>query len=161
MGVSSVVTMEATSGPVGTPWWLSVVLTVITLMGVIVSAGLLRRTGKEARTSAEELDRRGKREETMRTLRWAAEKAVSTVQSESMLGTSVLGALGDDPWLEEQDQRVIDAAIGAVTREAADALVRVGLDAEAVQVRYRDGVDNGDDSGRREQHGQRRGRDES
>lgn len=59
----------ATAGSTGTPVWLSILLAVLTLSGVLVSAFFLRRTGREARTSAEELDRRGQREETMRTLR--------------------------------------------------------------------------------------------
>ncbi|HEY5472286.1 MAG TPA: hypothetical protein VIK32_03735, partial [Candidatus Limnocylindrales bacterium] len=66
------------SGSTGTPIWLSVLLAFLTLIGVLGSAFFLRKTGRETRTSAEELDRRGKREETMRTLRWAAERAVST-----------------------------------------------------------------------------------
>lgn len=72
-------------GSTGTPIWLSVLLAFLTLIGVLASAFFLRKTGRETRTSAEELDRRGKREETMRTLRWAAERAVSTEDWESRL----------------------------------------------------------------------------
>ena len=76
-------------------------MAVLTLVGVLASAYFLRRTGKESRTSAQELDRRGKREETMRTLRWAAERTVSSEDRESRLGIAALGSLGGSTWLEE------------------------------------------------------------
>jgi hypothetical protein len=77
-----------------TPIWVSVLLALLTLTGVTLAAWLLRRTGRESRTSAEELDRRGKREETMRTLRWAAERAVSKQDAEARLGIAAMVSLG-------------------------------------------------------------------
>lgn len=114
------------SGSTGTPIWLSVFLAFLTLTGVLASAVFLRRTGRETRTSAEELDRRGKREETMRTLRWAAERAVSTEDRDSRLGIAALDSLGGSAWLEVEDQALIDAVISSVTAMAADAYREVG-----------------------------------
>jgi hypothetical protein len=114
------------SGSTGTPIWLSVLLAFLTLTGVLASAFFLRKTGREARTSAEELDRRGKREETMRTLRWAAERAVSTEDRDSRLGIAALDSLGGSAWLEVEDQELIDAVISSVTAMAADAYREVG-----------------------------------
>lgn len=94
-------------------------LAVLTLSGVLASALFLRRTGREARTSAQELDRRGKREETMRTLRWAAERAVAAKAEESRLGIAALDSLGGSVWLEPEDQALIDAVVNSLTAPAA------------------------------------------
>jgi hypothetical protein len=117
---------ERTPGSGATPVWLSILLAVLTLGGVLLSAWLLRRTGREARVSAQELDRRDKREETMRTLRWAAELAVSADMSSAdmrkgRLGVAALDALGGSAWLEAEDQVLIDAIIETVMKPAADA----------------------------------------
>jgi hypothetical protein len=130
----SVVAAPAPTLSAGTPIWLSVVLAALTLGGVLVTAFLSRKTGKESRVSAEELDRRGKREETLRTLRWAAERAVAGDDRESRLGVAALGSLGGSPWLEPEDQELIDAVIASVTAHAADAYNALGTKPEVYEV---------------------------
>lgn len=125
--VATAALSSPTSGrSTGTPIWLSIVLAVLTLTGVLASAFFLRETGREARTSAAESDRRNKREETMRTLRWAAERAVSKQDGECRLGIAALDSLGGSDWLEAEDQDLIDAVIGSVTTRAAAAYRAVG-----------------------------------
>lgn len=118
----------------GTPIWLSILLAVLTLVGVLGSAFFLRKTGRESRTSAEELDRRGKREETMRTLRWAAERAVSKEDRESRLGIAALDSLGGSAWLEPDDQNLIDAVVASVTLPAAEAYREEGRQLTAFEL---------------------------
>ncbi len=67
-----------------------------------------------SRRTAEQLDRRAKREETMRTLRWAAELAVSGESSRARLGVAALDALTTSPWLQAEDQAFIDGALATL-----------------------------------------------
>jgi hypothetical protein len=115
------VTGPASATNTGTPIWLSILLSVVTLAGVLITAYLIRRTGRETRTSAEELDRRGKREETMRTLRWSAERAISKDDGESRMGIAALSSIGRSPWLETEDQDLIDSVIASLTASAVQA----------------------------------------
>lgn len=91
-----------------------------------MSAVLLRRTGKEstlnttlsrldARLGAVELDRWRRREETMRMLRWAAERALDP--DHQSVGVAALTALNDSEMLQPEDQALIDAVIEAVLAE--------------------------------------------
>lgn len=57
----------------------------------------------------------------MRTLRWAAERAVSSHDRESRLGIAALDSLGGSPWLEKEDQDVIDAVVTSLTTPAVEA----------------------------------------
>jgi hypothetical protein len=146
----SLVAAPAPTLSAGTPIWLSVVLAALTLGGVLVTAFLSRRTGKGSRVSAEELDRRGKREETLRTLRWAAERAVAEDDRESRLGVAALDSLGGSPWLEPEDQELIDAVIASVTAPAADAYNQLGTKPEVYEVAQDGVVEVGELSGTEE-----------
>lgn len=87
----------------------------IGLFGVLVGQLLVH-------TDAQEDDRRGRREELMRTIRWAAEKAVDVDPKTAELGVASLRALGTSPLLQTEDQDFIDAVTAAVVAEAVEAV---------------------------------------
>src|SRR5215207_4106795 len=114
------------------PTWLVVVLAVATLLlaflAVLVS-NLVTRQG------ATELESRSRREETMRTLKWAAELAVSDDAGQADLGLRELKALGDSAMLEPEQQTFIDAALSSVyghVEEQIEAAEGAGEDVEVV-----------------------------
>lgn len=88
---------------------------VIGLSGVLVGQLLVH-------TDAQEDDRRGRREELMRTIRWAAEKAVDPDPKTAELGVASLRALGSSPLLQPEDQDFIDAVTRAVVAPAVEAV---------------------------------------
>ncbi len=87
----------------------------IGLFGVLVGQLLVH-------TDAQEDDRRGRREELMRTIRWAAEKAVDPDPKTAELGVASLRALGTSPLLQTEDQDFIDAVTAAVVAPAVEAV---------------------------------------
>jgi hypothetical protein len=88
---------------------------IIGLSGVLVGQMLVH-------TDAVEEDHRGRREELMRTIRWAAEKAVDPDPKTAELGVVALRALGSSPLLQPEDQDFIDAVTGAVVAPAVEAV---------------------------------------
>jgi hypothetical protein len=68
------------------------------------------------RTSARELDRWRKREETMRRLRWGTDIALGQEPTRSEVGIQVLGALADAPLLDDEDSELVGAITRAVAR---------------------------------------------
>jgi hypothetical protein len=111
-----------------TPWWLTLVVGLIALVGAIFSAVLVRRTGKESnviaqldqlnsRIEAMELDKWRRREETMRMLRWASEKAVDQAEKARYLGIAALTALGVSELLQKEDRAFIESVMDAVIQE--------------------------------------------
>lgn len=85
------------------------------LAGVLIGQWLGRRTALEA-------DDRAKREELMRTLRWAAELASSSDERKTELGVAQLTALGESSLLDAGDQIFIDAALSSVIREPREEI---------------------------------------
>jgi hypothetical protein len=89
------------------------------------------------RRAAWELEARSRREEVMRSLRWAAELAVSNDAAKSRLGVQELQALRDSKLLTLVEQGFIDAALRAtieIPRKAIDQSageVNVILEADA------------------------------
>lgn len=108
-------------------------------VGVLVSNVLTRRGAKE-------LERRSKREEVLRNLRWAAELAVSDDEGKALLGLAELQALADSDLLEPSQKLFIDAALEAVVREPEEELEEAGEDAQAVQRGEQTGSHDEDDS---------------
>lgn len=87
------------------------------------------------RRAARELETRSRREETMRSLRWAAELAVDTDARKAQLGVAQLRALGYSELLDDEQQGFVDAALDSVVEdplEELDDAARAGVDAEAV-----------------------------
>ncbi len=97
-------------------------------VGVLVGNLLTRRGAKE-------LEQRSKREEVLRTLRWAAEMAVSEDAGKAQLGFAELQALAESDLLEVGQKLFIDAALEAVVREPEEELEEAGEDARAVRRR--------------------------
>lgn len=85
------------------------------LSGVLIGQRLVH-------TDAVEEDHRGRREELMRTIRWAAEKAVDPDPKTAELGVASLRALGTSPLLQPEDQDFIDAVTAAVVAPAIEAV---------------------------------------
>ncbi|WP_109774152.1 hypothetical protein [Quadrisphaera granulorum] len=145
----------ASSG--GTPWWLSLLLATIPLAGAVLGVILLRRTGKETvqvseeslanavsarletRLSALELDKWCRREETMRMLRWATERATSKDDNEAVIGTRVLEALGQSELLQPEDQGLIDAVLDVLLEEPESAYTEASSTGDEVEVDLVDG----------------------
>ena len=69
----------------------------------------LRRTGKEARMTAVELDSWRKREETMRLVRWAAEQAFSDNPRQSMIGQGILDSVLGSTLLQREDRAFVES----------------------------------------------------
>jgi hypothetical protein len=68
------------------------------------------------RTSARELDRWRKREETMRLLRWATDLAVDAESAQASIGIAILEELLVAPILDEDDQALVATVGSAVAR---------------------------------------------
>jgi hypothetical protein len=78
------------------------------------------------RKGARELEKRSRREETMRNLRWAAELAVESDIRKARLGFAQLNALAGSDMLEDAEQLFVDAALESVVREPADEVLQPG-----------------------------------
>lgn len=89
------------------------------------------------RRGAKELERRSRREEVMRNLRWAAELAVHEDDRTARLGVSQLDALAESDLLDETQQAFLDAALESVVRTPREELAELadaGEDAEVVEL---------------------------
>ena len=67
-----------------------------------------------ARRTAVELEVRSQREETMRTLRWAADLAVRGDDAAAAVALRILEALGESDLLQPDQQTLIDATLAAI-----------------------------------------------
>lgn len=133
--------------PDGAPWWLTVVLAVLALIGGGLSAVLARRSARESTAIAEltarlshrgaleanntaaltridgrlaalELEKWRRREETMRMLRWAAENAANQDNDTlARVGVAALDALGGSELLQSEDQAFIDNILDAILEQ--------------------------------------------
>lgn len=126
-----------TSLPVWAVYCVSFGAPLAAFAGVLVGQLVTRR-------GAFELDRRAKREESMRTLRWAGELAVSADRGKVVLGVAALDALSASPWLQVEDQAFTQAVLEALAR-TDDASYRERGDVydfdNASVSRLRDGAD--------------------
>ena len=113
------------------PTWLVIVVAVATPLlafaGVLV-ANVVTRIGDT------ELEARSRREETMRTLKWAAELAVSDDDAKADLGLRELRALGDSTMLDPEQQSFIDAALASVYGVAEEQIEAAEDEGEEVEV---------------------------
>lgn len=66
------------------------------------------------------LERRARREETMRNLRWAAELAVDDGLRQARLGVAQLIALARSDLLDVEERIFVDAALDLVVAEVRD-----------------------------------------
>jgi len=99
----------------------------LSFLGVLVAQAI-------GRTNAKELETRSKREETLRTMRWAAELSASDKDRLAVLGVAELEALLGSDLLEESEKTFVEAALAAVYEDPAEALDELGDEGEAVQL---------------------------
>jgi hypothetical protein len=98
------------------------------------------------RRGAIEADNRGRREELMRHLRWAAELAISNDPREAQLGVDQLRALVDSELFGEGEKSLVDAAAISSIHEplaeieaaekAGEKIRVVQLDLEAIEAAH-------------------------
>lgn len=112
-------------------------------LGVVIGHLLSRR-------GAFELDRRARREESMRTLRWASELAVAGDGRSVRLGIAALDALSVSPWLQSEDQAFVDAVLDALL-ERGVRVYREAAGPGRSEVGLSDGAATGDDRGGQEE----------
>lgn len=86
------------------------------------------------RKGAKELEIRSKREETLRTMRWAAELSASKEDRLADLGVAELEALLGSDLLEESEKTFVEAALTAVYVDPEEQLDELGAEGETVEV---------------------------
>lgn len=101
---------------------------VMAFTGVVV-AQLVGRRG------AHELEIRSRREEDMRTLRWAAELATSADDRIANLGVAELTALLGSHTIDDPEKQYVEAALDAVYDYPEDDIDAIGSDTEAIERR--------------------------
>jgi hypothetical protein len=84
------------------------------------------------RRGAVELEKRSKREEVMRILRWAAELGVSADEAKARLGRAELDTLLDADLLDEEERDFVQTALEATLAGPVEQIERAGEDARAV-----------------------------
>jgi hypothetical protein len=104
------------------PVWLVVVLTVVPAV-VAGASAVLAAWLAGGRKAAKQLDQWRRREETMRILRWAADKATGQSDDERLLAVSVPDALdaldhSKPAMLQPEDQGILDGVLDAVLSDA-------------------------------------------
>ena len=119
--------MGTTTLPVWAVYAVSFGTPVLAFLGVLLGSWLTRR-------SATELETRSKREETMRTLRWAAELAASDKDDLAQLGVAELRALLDSDLLDESQKVFIDAALESVIQEPVEEIEEIEAAGDDVDV---------------------------
>ena len=125
-----------TSLPTWAVYLLSFGSPLLTFAGVVIAQRITRQ-------GATELESRSRREEVMRSLRWAAELAVSDEETHARLGVAELRALGESDLLDDHQQLFIDAALNAVVRIPVAELEQLGDNAQVIATA---GLTVGDDA---------------
>ena len=121
--------METTTVPTWAVYLVSIGTLVLAFLGVLLASWLTRRTAKE-------LESRSRREEVMRTLRWAAELAAAKEPGLAQLGVAELAALSRSNLLDDDQKVFIDAALETVVDEQAeriDQLEATGSEVEIIE----------------------------
>lgn len=117
---------DVTTLPTWAVYAVSIGAPVLAFLGVLVAQVIARRGDVE-------LETRSKREETMRTMRWAAELSASTDDRTASLGVAELTALLESDLLEESDKIFVEAALDAVYEPVETEIEQLGDDVEVVQ----------------------------
>lgn len=113
------------------PTWLAIVLAVGT--PVLTFGGVLL-ANRVSRKGDEETETRSLREETMRTLRWAAELALDDDPKRALLGVKELEALEVADMLDEEQQVFVTAAHQAVVAEPESTIDELAEEGQEVIV---------------------------
>ena len=118
-GWSPIIREAASSGSTaGVPTWFTLTVAIVgpllLLLGVLIGH-------RVTRVGTKELDDRARREELLRSVRWAAEQAVAENARAGVLGIATLRAMSHLPLLQTpSDQAFIDAVLNAVVAEPAE-----------------------------------------
>lgn len=115
-------------------WLVALAVPIGALIGVGITVAVMRKNANDALRTAEH-------EERMRSLRWAAELAVSEVDAEARLGILELEKLGTDPAIGPREQELIDGALEAAQYDDKLALANAAPDAEVVFVEDNEAID--------------------
>jgi hypothetical protein len=136
-----------TTLPTWAVWVLAFGVPLLSFVGVVVGVAITRRGDTE-------LEKRSRREEVMRSLRWAAQLAVEGDEAKAELGVAHLRALGKSDILDSDGQRFIDAALAAVVSEpvrarqaGANLVVGVSTTASGTVSGVASGQDQSDEKG--------------
>lgn len=120
-GAGSVFVVGAASSSgstAGVPTWFAVAVAIVGPLLLLIGVLIGHRV---TRVGARELDDRARREELLRSVRWAAEQAVAENPRAGVLGIATLRAMGSLPLLQTPaDQAFIDAVVDAVLAEPAE-----------------------------------------
>lgn len=110
------------------PTWLVVAgaLAPLIAAAVVLVGHLISRKGST------ELDNWRRREETLRMLRWGAEKAVDADVRVSEMGIAALTALSQSEMLQSVDDLFVDLVLAAVVDEPVSAYREFGGSARVV-----------------------------
>jgi hypothetical protein len=100
---------------------------VLAFAGGLVSQLITRR-------GAVELDKRSKREEVMRVLRWAAELGVAADEGKARLGRAQLETLLDSELLDEKERDFVQVALEATLARAVEQIEQAGEGAQAIVI---------------------------
>lgn len=100
---------------------------VLAFAGVLIGQLITRR-------GAVELERRSKREEVMRILRWAAELGVSPEEAKARLGRAQLETLLDADILDEEERDFVQTALEATLARPVEQIEQAGEDARAIMI---------------------------
>jgi hypothetical protein len=79
-------------------------------------------TGLLGRRSAAEIERRSRREEVMRLMRWSAEMAMDSDERKTQLGVQQLRALACSELLGISEKPLVDAALDTALAEAVTVI---------------------------------------
>lgn len=115
----------------GIPAWVAIAVLIAT--PILAFAGVLM-ANVVTRKGAKELEARSRREEMMRQLRWAAERAVSPDAGEAALGLAQLRALDGSAPEDADVQGAIDAALESVISEPEAEIEEAQAAGDDVQV---------------------------
>ena len=96
-------------------------------------------SGLVGRRSAVELERRSRREEVMRLMRWSAELAIEPDERKARLGIDQLSALASSDLLGDEEKAFVDAALESAVDDVISAAGRVeeaNNDVQALKARH-------------------------
>lgn len=141
LGLVPVVLASGGSPSDSLEWPVLVLAPVLLLAGGLVGSYITRR-------NAVDQAERAKREEVGRTIRWAAEQAVSNDERVRQLGVDALLAYADSELLDDEDRRFLESVTDSVlapTLGEIDEAAEVDLDGVVVTLDTEDegGVDHG------------------
>lgn len=100
---------------------------VLAFLGALIGQLITRR-------GAVELDKRSKREEVMRILRWAAELGASEDEAKVRLGRAQLETLLGSDLLDEKERDFVQVALEATLGRVVEQIEQAGEDARAIMI---------------------------